>query len=52
MYEVINESDGYDIIESGFKTIKEAKTFIKDLKRFDKEHGNPFNDNYIIQKED
>lgn len=35
-----------------FKTIKEAREFIKECKRFDKEQGNPFNENYRIEKED
>lgn len=34
-----------------FKTLKEAREFIKELKRFDKEQGNPFDDNYTIHKE-
>ena len=31
----------------GFKTLKEAKEFIKDIKRFDKENG--IEDNYYIE---
>lgn len=34
-----------------FKTLKEAKDFIKELKRFDKENGNPFDEQYVIVKE-
>lgn len=35
-----------------FKTLKEAKAHIKELKRFDKEEGNPFNEGYFIEEED
>ena len=35
-----------------FKTIKEAKEFIKECKRFDKEQVNPFNEQYKKKKED
>lgn len=51
MYSVVNETDFYNEIKSGFKTIKQAREFIKDLKEFDKRNGNPFNDKYIIIKE-
>jgi len=37
---------------SEFKTIKEAKAFIKECKRFDKEQGNPFDEQYRIEKEE
>jgi len=35
-----------------FKTVKEAKQFIKECKRFDKEQGNPFDEQYRIEKEE
>lgn len=35
-----------------FETIKEAKAFIKECKRFDKKQGNPFDEQYRIEKED
>lgn len=35
-----------------FKTLKEAKDFIIELKRFDRELGNPFDEKYIIEFED
>ena len=31
-----------------FDTIKQAKEFIKECKRFDKENGNPFDERYTI----
>ena len=34
-----------------FATLKEAKAQIKELKRFDKEQGNPFDEGYFIEKE-
>lgn len=48
-YEIVNETNNFEIVKSGFKTRKEANEFIKDLKRFDKENNNPFNDRYIIR---
>ena len=51
MYCVLNKSDNYELIKDKFKTKKEAQEFIKDLKRFDKENGNPFDDEFIIKKE-
>lgn len=33
-------------------TLKEAKAKIRDLKRFDKENENPFNENYTIEIEE
>lgn len=48
MFVVIN----VDYEELGrFKTIKEAKDFIKELKAFDKRHKNPFDEKYRIIKE-
>lgn len=47
-YWVVNENDWEWI---GFKTMKEAKQFIKDLKAFNEEMGNPFEESYIIVKE-
>lgn len=45
MYIVINR----DYEELGkFATLKEAKSFIKECKRFDKEQGNPFDEEYRI----
>ena len=46
---VIYTEDGIECGE--FKTLKQAKQKIKDLKRFDKENGNPFNEQYIIEME-
>lgn len=50
-YVIINETDNYNDLGLSFKTLKEAKERIKDLKRFDKENGNPFNDKYVVRKE-
>ena len=50
MYVVIDTLNEYEQIKS-FKTIKEAKQFIKGLKEFDKQQNNPFKTNYIIKKE-
>jgi hypothetical protein len=50
MYLVIDTLNDYEIIQD-FKTIKEAKQFIKGLKEFDKRQNNPFETNYIIEKE-
>ena len=50
MYTVISAID-YQEYKS-FKTIKEAKAYIKELKKFDKEQGNPFDENYQIVVED
>lgn len=49
MYEVYNVDDE---LLAKFKTLKEAKDFIKELKRFDKENGNPFDEKYRIEFED
>lgn len=35
-----------------FETLKEAEQFIKELKRFDEEHGNPFNEGYFVEEEE
>lgn len=35
-----------------FKTRKEAQAFIRELKRFDKENENPFDENYFIEWEE
>ena len=37
---------------NSFKTLKEAKQFIKDCKKFDKENGNPFDEKYRIEIEE
>ena len=50
MYLVIDTLNEHEIIKD-FKTIKEAKQFIKGLKEFDKRQNNPFKTNYIIKKE-
>ena len=50
MYLVIDALNDYEIIQE-FKTVKEAKQFIKGLKEFDKRQNNPFKTNYIIKKE-
>lgn len=34
-----------------FKTLKEARQHIKELKRFDEENGNPFDEGYYIERE-
>jgi hypothetical protein len=34
-----------------FKTIKEAKVRIKELKEFDKQEGNPFEEHYRIERQ-
>lgn len=42
--------DRIDYQEYGsFKTRKEAKAQIKELKEFDKEEGNPFDEDYFIE---
>lgn len=51
MYYVLNKSNDYEIVKDKFKTKKEARDFIKGLKKFDKENGCPFNDEFIIEKE-
>ena len=50
MYLIIDTLNEHEQIKS-FKTIKEAKQFIKGLKEFDKRQNNPFKTNYIIKKE-
>ncbi len=46
-YVVINDIDQDDMAE--FNSRKEAQEFIKGLKQFDKEQGNPFNETYSIE---
>ena len=47
---VYNEDNEYE--ELGvFDTIKEAKEHIREIRKFDREMGNPFNDRYIVSKE-
>lgn len=50
-YVIINVNDNYNDLGLRFKTLKEARQRLKDLKRFDEEERNPFNDKYIIRKE-
>ncbi len=49
-YTIINTTD-FDC-DMGFKckTLKEAKQCLKDLKRFDKEQGCPFDEIYVIKE--
>lgn len=47
MYEVYGEESGE---VKGFKTLKEAQEFIKELKKFDKRNG--IQDNYYIEIEE
>ncbi len=49
-YTIINESDDYNDLGFKLKTLKEAKERLKEIKRFDEEQGNPFNDTYKIKK--
>lgn len=35
-----------------FPTLKEARRHIKELKRFDEENGNPFEEGYYIEREE
>ena len=35
-----------------FKTMKEARACVRDCKAFDKRNNNPFNEQYVICKED
>ena len=35
-----------------FPTLKEARQRIKELKRFDEENGNPFEEGYYIEREE
>jgi len=35
----------------GFATKKEARARIRELKRFDREQGNPFDEGYFIEEE-
>lgn len=46
-YVVINDIDQDEMGE--FDSRKEAQEFIKGLKKFDKEQGNPFNESYTIE---
>ena len=48
IYNVDNEYE--EIAECD--TLKEAKERIKDVKRFDREMGNPFDDRYIVAREE
>lgn len=50
VYVVRGGIDGQEYGE--FETLKEAKYQIRELKRFDKEHGNPFDENYYIDVEE
>ena len=47
VYVVINELDCDELAK--FKTLKEAKQFILECKRFDLENGNPFQESYSIE---
>lgn len=47
IYVVISEIDYEEI--GKFDSLKKAKEFIKDCKRFDVENGNPFNEIYNIE---
>ena len=49
-YTVVSSIDGQEY--GSFKTVKEAREHIKDLKRFDKEQGNPFDEGYRIIREE
>lgn len=35
-----------------FPTREQAKAYIKELKRFDREQGNPFDEGYYIEREE
>lgn len=50
-YTILNLNDDYNDLGFKLKTLKEAKQKIKELQRFDKENGNPFNEKYIIRRE-
>lgn len=45
-YIVVNDLDNEELAE--FDNVKDAKKFIKELKRFDKEENNPFDESYSI----
>ena len=49
-YIVVSDID-YEELQS-FNTKKEAKDFIKETMKFDKENGNPFNETYHIEVEE
>lgn len=49
-YVVISKND-YEVMDR-FNTKKEAQQAIKEYKRFDKEYGNPFKEEYYIEEED
>jgi len=49
LYTVYSQIDYQDF--GSFKTRKEAFEHIKELKRFDKDMGNPFDEEYIVMKE-
>lgn len=51
VYRIINKTDNYSDLGLKCKTFKEAKQKLKEIKEFDKRHGNPFNDEYIIRRE-
>lgn len=48
---VYNVDNEYEELGT-FDTLKEAKAHIREVRRFDKEMGNPFNDRYIVSKEE
>lgn len=50
VYTIYSKVDYQDY--GSFKTKKEAQEHIKELKRFDKEYGNPFDEGYFIEVED
>ena len=50
MYTVKSKIDFQEY--GSFKTKKEALRAIKELKRFDKEQGNPFDEGYFVEYED
>lgn len=48
---VYNVDNEYEEL-GAFDTLKEAKAHIREVRRFDRENGNPFNDRYIVSKEE
>ena len=49
-YTIINTTDNNCDMGFKCKSLKEAKQSLKDLKRFDKEQGCPFDEIYIIKE--
>ena len=50
MYIIRNSIDDQEY--GSFPTKKEAQERVRELRRFDKEQGNPFDEGYFIIKED